>query len=155
MIKRLFGIINLLAKHAGYVYVFRYVNDDTGEDLIKIGVSDEPYRRYLSVKADLPGRLWYWGKFPVWSPYVAEGWLHRRFWDKKQVPRGAGPSAGKDEFFNLATFEQTFVVGFLAFKWGICVGSVALPLFLFALYVFGIDAETLANWCLAIQSARP
>lgn len=109
MIRRIFNIINLVAKHVGYVYMFHYVNRDTGENLTKIGISNNPRRRFGAVKSQLPGRLIYQGAFPVISPTIVEKTLHKKYADVKQRPVGAGPGAGSHEFFALSLVQSWLV----------------------------------------------
>lgn len=133
MIAKIFNIINLISKHVGYIYVFRYVNGS--EKLVKIGVSNKPKRRFSQVKAALPGKLIYWGAFPALSPYITESYLHKRFAHKKQTPNDAGSGAGKDEFFKLSYIEGWKVILFLWFVKSMPLKILLVqPIFILILY---------------------
>lgn len=109
-----------MGKAFGYVYLFDYAyRKSNGEKvtLLKIGTSKNPKRRFQEIQSDLPGRLRIRSVWTVWYPENLErNVLHRKFWDKKDRPPGAGPRAGADEFFKLSSAEKLKVTMILAWQ---------------------------------------
>lgn len=114
MIRKITTGLAEVAKSSGFVYVLTYTYPamEKGERVVvkltKIGVSREPERRFSEIKGDLPhpenlrtNSVW-----AVWYPAQVESKLHKRFWDKKSRPPGAGPKAGADEYFKLGGTDK-------------------------------------------------
>jgi hypothetical protein len=108
---RIIKQIHRIAKNLGYIYIFYYENVvefyAEGEESVfvfeklhKIGVSRYPKRRFSQVKSDVPGKLYYVGAWPIFSPYSFEKEIHRKYSKYQQTPIEAGPRAGSTEFFN-------------------------------------------------------
>jgi len=135
--RAVFDGIKSVAKQVGYVYLFRYQNFATGEDLIKIGTSEAPRRRFAEVAASLPGKLTYQGSFAVWEPLNTEQALHKQYRHCNQCPYYAGPNAGKDEFFALTATEWVRVFSFLLLKNALAALFFLMPIITVILLAIG------------------
>lgn len=150
--RTVFNAVKSLSKQVGYVYLFRYINPQTREDLIKIGISESPKRRFKEVEASLPGTLYFQGSFAVWNPLETETGLHQLYRHKKKIPRYAGPNAGKDEFFALSSWEWAKVFGFLMLKNLLASCFFVFPVITIILLIIG--PGKLADILLAIQNSK-
>lgn len=128
-----------MGKAFGYVYLLDYAyRKSNGEKviLLKIGTSKNPKRRFGEIQKDLPGRLRIRSVWTVWYPeHLERNVLHRKFWNKKDRPPGAGPRAGADEFFRLTAAEKLKVTTILAWH-SIKFAAFWISLFLFPLLLY-------------------
>lgn len=116
--------INKASKGLGYLYLLFYPH----ERLVKIGVSNTPRIRYIQIQKDMPRRIYFIAAFPVFDPYPFERYIGNKFGRYKKEPKGAGPRAGRTEFykFGLISFAKCFVlillkcISFYLF-WTLCI----------------------------------
>jgi hypothetical protein len=122
---KLVRAINRIAYHVGYVYILYYENEyvqdgvEVSERLYKFGVSNTPEKRFKQINRALPGKLYKTGAFPVFTPYGFERAIRLKWGHLKQVPHGAGPGAGKHEFYNFGPIQIT-----LLFLWCCLKGAI-------------------------------
>ncbi len=157
-LKKITSLGSELGKAFGYVYLFDYYyrkrNGQTVH-LIKIGSSKNPKERFKSVQADLPEKLHVRSVWTVWYPeHLERNILHRKFWDKKDRPPGAGPRAGADEFFKLNSAEKLKVTVILAtqsVKFAAFWVSLFFAPFLLYLCLFPETHQWIAKLVIAIR----